>query len=284
VSKHQLPAGKRAIEFLGRLGSAIGYEVRFEYPISGDLGSKERCDVAWMTDNEQEFPLFLFEVESTTTNSMTYNALKVFSKPSHDFLKPLFLFHVVISGTEDSSVAESLGREFGKFNYRLFHLESSGWVPILCSVLEQHRRVSLSIDLARLIDSLLWFGLAIAAIEQVIAFSEKLLFRRSDHFVPRVLAGYSLRSKEFLGAYTVCLEHRLTDRPARASSDYGTYWGNEWCHPIHLGILAATNSSKAPVLLDRVKVWQLNEGSSSMIGPHFGLSRDYDLFLAFARK
>jgi hypothetical protein len=56
--------------------------------------------------------------------------------------------------------------------------------------------------------------------------------------------------------------------------------GNEWSIPIHLGILAAfANDNLEYKYFADFKNWQENSSYLKQIGPRFGLSRDYDLFI-----
>lgn len=64
---------------------------------------------------------------------------------------------------------------------------------------------------------------------------------------------------------------------------YGTYLGDNWHFPIHMGILYAgsTDLYVKDKSFELLKRWQEGSSYMTMIGPHFGLSMDYDDFLVW---
>ena len=62
------------------------------------------------------------------------------------------------------------------------------------------------------------------------------------------------------------------------SVEYPSFIGAEWASPIHIGLLAMTHPGEAD-WLERLRTWQEESTYMTMIGPHFGLSRDYDEFV-----
>lgn len=87
----------------------------------------------------------LFEVESTASNSMANNALKVFGQETTIFEKPLFFFHVITAGGSRSSRPEILESTFGKHNYRVYRFSDGDGTRFVCDVLAQHQRIRSSV-------------------------------------------------------------------------------------------------------------------------------------------
>ena len=91
MPQHKLEAGKQIIQAVAQLGRALGYAVRTEMPVE-QRPRPPAVDVAWFADDEQRYPLMIFEVESAATNAMANNPAKVFGQPSDQFERPLFSF------------------------------------------------------------------------------------------------------------------------------------------------------------------------------------------------
>jgi len=66
-------------------------------------------------------------------------------------------------------------------------------------------------------------------------------------------------------------------------TNYQTYIGTHFSVPLHLGIRAANVAIKLEqgYCLEKLITWQNNGERLSMVGPHFGLSQDYDQFLIY---
>src|SRR4051812_13898206 len=110
MPEHILPEGRRVIEALTALGQALAYATEPERAI-GPSGAA--VDLAWYAAQDQSVPLFIFEVESRPTSSMANNAVKVFGRDSEDLVKPLFFFHVLLSGGGDNDRIAGLRRVWG---------------------------------------------------------------------------------------------------------------------------------------------------------------------------
>jgi hypothetical protein len=102
MGKHQKSAGLDVIKLVGRLGAALGYHVGLEEPMFPGNPSTPYLDVTWRRDRHAKFPLFIFEVESLPTKSATDNVVKVFSRRTPSFQKPLFFFHVFVEQPSDT--------------------------------------------------------------------------------------------------------------------------------------------------------------------------------------
>lgn len=123
MAEHTLPAGKQVIASLLKLGEGLGYHARAESPVIDGTSNLQANDVVWVTDRAQVFPLMLFEVESFASNSAANNAVKVWATKNIVFQKPLFFFHVFLTGGDDATRINDLVEEYGRHNYRAYRLE-----------------------------------------------------------------------------------------------------------------------------------------------------------------
>lgn len=282
MSKHTLKKGQDLIEALTYLGIALGYAVAQEMPIQKCKKSPEAIDLAWLLEDDQEFPLMIFEVESKTGNTIANNPSKVFAKTNVQFEKPLFYFHVIISYSKESTKLEDLRSLFGKHNYRTYEIEKRGEITVLVKdILSQHRRITRKIDLQRLhweFQSGRWEDLDKTDILMCI---ETLGFEKGNgHILPEYasLASFDPSYKEHFKRYLSLRDQYGSLQ--REHDQYQTYFGAEWSYPIHLAILAnAATPDNRKRYFERLKNWQEGSFFPTQIGPHFGLSRDYDIFI-----
>lgn len=151
MAEHSLAPGKRWIANLLLLGLALGYDVDDEFNVAQPGGEAAPVDVVWLRSAEDRFPLFIFEVETRPSGQMTYNAGKVFGQDTDLFEKPLFHFHVVLTGGATSGRLKAATDLFGHFNYRVYRAASEhGATAALCDMLSQHRRVAETLDVMAL--------------------------------------------------------------------------------------------------------------------------------------
>jgi hypothetical protein len=285
MSEHKLNQGLHFINGLKVLGRILNYNVETEFPLDpAKVSPKAALDVAWFKEKNQRFPLFIFEVESQPTNSMAYNPVKVLSKESTVFEKPLFFFQIILKKGVSSERVEDLQRQFGTHNYRIYRLEVDQGFDFLRDILTQHRRLQSELNIPALMDYLIeskWLNINI---EEIISHICQLGFEKeSGNFYPSLgllTVKYEVFStlfcKHLIGEYGATIDYHN-------AFHYGTYFGSQWFLPIHLGINAQSTSEihEKAYCLSKLKTWQENGSHLSMIGPHFGLSQDYDQFLIF---
>src|SRR5262245_32631519 len=138
---HRLPRGKGVIQAVAALGRALGYSVKTEHPIE-PRAHAPAVDVAWFRDDVNNYPLMIFEIESSATNAMASNAAKVYGQDAERFERPLFFFHLVLKAGEQSSRLAALRGAFGSHNYRVYQLDApTTGTELLNDVLSQHRRL-----------------------------------------------------------------------------------------------------------------------------------------------
>lgn len=277
MSEHKLQPGRTLIDGLVSLGRGLGYFVRPENPVRKTGHNPPAVDVAWMSDENQEFPLMIFEVETSAGNTIINNPAKVFAQPTEQFEKPLFFFHAILdSGTETSRI-ETLRSLFGRNNYRLYRLDHDEKTKLFLDILSQHRRLKREIDLLALrllLTHEAWTGVDPQA---VMARANKLQFRAGYLHAYATLA---LAEPPFIDTFVQGLALR-EDQPLRAEQRYGykTYLGQHVPRLIHIAILSRAFPERRPGCFQALRKWQEDVFPMPQIAPNFGLERDYDDFL-----
>lgn len=282
MPEHKLKKGIDFINGIKELGTLLDYHVQLETPVSSEKENSPAVDIAWFKEENQKFPLFIFEVESTSSNGMTYNPMKVFSKRNEQFEKPLFFFQVVLKGGQESSRIEDLKNQFGNYNYRIYRTSKTEEEKLVLDILEQHRRLSQDLNIVGLLNYLIdaiWLKIDINQISDHII---KLEFEKNSGELLNSFITLCCTHNDFIPLTVGLLKNIHTDFFSNQNKvNYKTYIGNTWCFPIHLGIIySSTNDlyTKEKVCT-QLKYWQEKNSYMSMIGPHFGLNRDYDDFL-----
>lgn len=125
MGEHSTTTSLNLINFLTRLGDGLFYHTATEYPMNEKVFGGQAIDIAWFNEQGDKFPLFIFEIESASNNSIANNPTKVFGKDSGIFEKPLFFFHIIISGAKNSEKYNDLLGLFGKYNYGVFVLNNT---------------------------------------------------------------------------------------------------------------------------------------------------------------
>jgi hypothetical protein len=284
MPEHKLKKGIDFIEGIKELGNLLGYHVQFEKPISEEKNNSPAVDIAWYKEENQKFPLFIFEIESTASNGMAYNPMKVFSKKNEQFEKPLFFFQIVLKGGQDSSRIEDLKNQFGNYNYRIYRTSEDEDKKLVLDVLEQHRRLSQDLNVIELCNYLIgssWINIDIELISKHIIYLE---FEKNSGNLLSSFITLSSSNSVFINLTIQLLKEIHTDFFFNQNKiNYQSYLGNTWCFPIHLGILYSSTNDlyTKEKISNKLKYWQEKNSYMTMIGPHFGLSRDYDEFLVW---
>ncbi|MTK54028.1 hypothetical protein [Paludibacter sp.] len=284
MSEHKLKTGISIIDGIKTIGLIMGYHVQLEQPVNMKKQNSPAVDLAWFKEENHKFPLFIFEVESSASNGMVYNPMKVFSKKNEKFEKPLFFFQLVLSSSHDSSRINDLKETYGTYNYRIYRIKTEESQHFLLDILEQHRRISQNLDVTQLIKFLLmskWIEFDLPTLTNHI---ESLDFEKESG---TLLSSYILLASQFQELIPIASEYLKKIHVDFYSNInkvlYNNYMGSNWCFPIHLGIIYASNDdldAKHKAIL-QLKYWQNNDSHMTMIGPHFGLSQDYDEFIVW---
>ncbi len=264
---------------LAELGRAIGYHVEEEYPVKQAChGTPPAVDVAWFTEKEQDFPIFIFEVESRASNAMAYNPLKVFSQETRRFEKPLFFFQVVNASTEKSSRIGDLEKQYGTYNYRIYVIGNNNANELIQDILKQHRRIKKDIDYIELYNVL----------------SEKWAGNVDVYQALRNAFDAGLSRELRLPAYVqlaISDENIFHELRRAIQTEAQEKWPSVGALPSYLGkswgvmilcslmIRWSENDSDAKHWNEELLRWQESTTHMPMITASFGLSQDYDEFL-----
>lgn len=278
MPEHKLAPGRNLISALCALGEALGYHVTREHPVETNRKNPPAVDIAWFAEPGQAYPLMIFEVESRATSGIANNATKVFGQPSTRFEKPLFFFHVVLQSA-DTARLDALERLFGTYNYRSFNLSDTSVLAVLEAALAQHRRVRravLLLPLRNCLDLDGWQGVTPGDLVRLVS----ALNFEAD-YEPSLCIN-ALRGERDLEAFIDWLVDQgiRTESTHAVGSTYQTYLAWHTAQPLHLGLVAAERPAMAVDMVERFRSWQdPPRGGFSWLGPHFGLSQDYDEFL-----
>ncbi len=282
MPEHKLNKGIDFINGIKDLGNLLGYHVELETPVSPEKDNSPAVDIAWYKEENQKFPLFIFEIESSASNGMVYNPLKVFSKKNEQFEKPLFFFQILLKGGQDSSRVEDLKNSFGNYNYRIYRTSKFEEKKMILDVLEQHRRLTQELNIINLANYLVdanWIDIDIEEVSNHIVLLE---FEKNSGDLLSSFIVLSSINKSFIPLSLNLLENIHIDFFSNLNRvNYKTYLGNSWCFPIHLGMIYSSIDDlyKREKIVKQLKYWQEKNSYMTMIGPHFGLSQDYDEFL-----
>jgi hypothetical protein len=219
----------------------------------------------------------ILEVESVASNSAAYNPVKVFGPRNTDFEKPLFFFHVFLTGGEESSRIKDLQSLFGTYNYRAYRLGLGEASSLVKDILSQHRRVSATLHVRAVCDVLSTSTTFRDCTTDVFHHAQALQY--DDDFVLALAQlCYGDRTFEPLLKEQLIKIH-TTPYPATMYPRYETYFGATWSLAVHIGLLQYWTHDVTEKWLTALKKWQENGWYITQIGPHFGLSRDYDEFI-----
>jgi hypothetical protein len=270
---HQLPEGLQVIEDLEALGESLEYASSREHTV-GRTGAA--VDLAWFGARDQRVPLMIFEVESSASASMVNNALKVFSQDVDDFVKPLFFFHVLLGGGPDNERIAGMRRTWGTYNYRVYRLNDELEAQRLVSdILGQHRRVISTISFLRLASALQSSSWSNVSLVNVFEIAERLQF--SANYLLEL--AYLAASDPFMQpVFTARLRRQYLEDEDYPGS-YGTYLGSHFAPVVEIPLLVGTGAIPDEQGAEFLVKWQRGRWGLSMIGPHFGLNRDYDDFI-----
>jgi hypothetical protein len=67
MPEHALLPGRGIIDAISALGRTMGYVVRCEWPIDSSQNTGAAVDIAWFAEENQKFPLMIFEVETSAS-------------------------------------------------------------------------------------------------------------------------------------------------------------------------------------------------------------------------
>jgi hypothetical protein len=280
MGEHKLLEGAQLIEGLEALGRVLGYHVSKEFPVSdAAVGLAQAVDVAWFADAAQPYPLMIFEVESGSGNTIANNPLKVFAQDNRQFEKPLFYFHLLVSGGQRTPRVAQLERQYGTYNYRLYRLAHDQGTALVKDIVEQHGRVSRELDYVRLYEALQsakWVGLVDAW--AVIDHAYRLGLRR-ERLLPSLIH-LARRYDEVVARLPALIEAERASGWA-SSSELPSWLGQTWGPMILSAWMCGRAETTAEALAweKHLLRWQNKTSSIPMFNSELALSRDHAEFM-----
>lgn len=288
MGEHRKKEGLDMINSLKILGEILGYYVKIEYPMQAQEINPETIDIAWFKDDEYDFPIMIFEIESIIGGYVNNNPVKVYGKTIAEFEKPLFFFHIFMSGESDSRKIKNLENLFEKYNYKTYMVNNGKLTDLLLDIIDQHRRISTKFNLLELLmliknEYYIW---NLANFDEILFKIEDRVHKDEKEILLPVYMKLFLYYDEFKNH----IVRILKDRKNKAEilniydnyeyiSDM-SYFGSNWQIPIYLVLMCYESEGQESIEYFKLfKNWQDNNSYLSMIGPHFGLSRDYDKFI-----
>ncbi|GIP35967.1 hypothetical protein [Paenibacillus sp. J2TS4] len=277
MGRHTLAKGKVVLTILKELGEALNYHVETEYPVKKGE-NKQAIDIAWFIDNNDiKYPIMIFEIESYSANGSSANPMKIYSKPNYEFEKPLFFFHVFVDSGNDPAVIIDLEHQYGRNNYRVYEVKKGDINKLILDVISQHRRINQDINIHDLIELFTfekeWEDVNIT---NILFHLEGLYKHKWSEILPVYahLAQYiPLMNSEFIRF----LDRKITENFVD-NDFYEDYIAYHFSYGIHMAILTCIKGNNQ--YLSRLKWWQEDSSYMEKIGPYFGLSREYDDFIA----
>ncbi|EPB3625392.1 hypothetical protein ACRF8I_002765 [Acinetobacter baumannii] len=280
MSEHKLDKGKEVIEWIVELGETLGYFVQTEYPVAKENKKNiAAVDVAWFSNQINNFPIFIFEIESRSSNAMANNPLKVFAQSNKQFEKPLFFFHIIIKGGLKSSRPKYLEAMYGKENYRIYLLEESNNNFLIEDIITQHSRVKIDfdyIDFYCLLQSELWKGKVDCS--KLLKFASKLELSKEN-----IIWSYICLSFEDEHFFKDLIDLFIDEANNNfENTKINTYIGENWLPPIIFSLLCGLSENE-----DEMKYWSLklidwqnrDKFLLQITAKALGMSRDYDEFI-----
>src|SRR5215207_353250 len=137
MGEHRRDFVKKIIVFTRLLGEALGYFVTEEELMFPGSRNSPILDMAWRRNEAEKYPLFIFEFESFPTKSASDNALKVFSRKTDAYQKPLFFFHIFVEQKMNTDRIQSFREHYDRLNYGAYALsDESSHLTLMHDILD----------------------------------------------------------------------------------------------------------------------------------------------------
>lgn len=281
MGKHSTNKSLDLFDFLEEMGNLLKYYVDKEYPMSSNSFGSQAIDIAWFNEEKSKFPLFIFEIESSSNNSIANNPTKVFGKESKVFEKPLFFFHIIIDSAENSEKYSDLLGLFGKYNYEIFKINNGELESLLIKIIAQHRRIHDEVDLYSIIKLIKDKDTIINEIkmDDFLISIENLIHNNQYIRIGQIYSDIASEDKFFIEHYIKFI-YRSYSKHSLKSLSYYTYCASITAEFINLGILhysywkELSNVDFNNLLINAQKTDTFN-----LIQYLPGLNFDYDVFI-----
>ncbi|MGO4791342.1 hypothetical protein AB4124_28440 [Paenibacillus sp. 2KB_20] len=273
---HTLAKGTDLIKAILNLGIILNYHVRAESPVKKGE-TNQAVDIAWFIDKEDtNYPIMIFEIESYSTNASSANPLKIFGKSNQYFEKPLFFFHVFVKSGDNPAILKDLEFQYGSNNYRIYEISKGDLNKLILDVISQHRRINKNINIQGLMKLFTfdeyWKEINITSVLEHI---ENVYKHKWSEILP-IYAELAQQLPILHNEFIRFLDKKISNG-SNCNDNYEDYIAYHFSYGIYLAILYCVKSDKAYLFM--LKDWQENSSYTEMIGPYFGLCRDYDEFI-----
>ncbi|KQT26230.1 hypothetical protein ASG22_06050 [Chryseobacterium sp. Leaf405] len=281
MGKHSTEISLKLFDFLIDLGKGLRYYTDTEYPMKENSFGSQAIDIAWFNNQENKFPLFIFEIESSSNNSIANNPTKIFGKDSKVFEKPLFFFHIIIDGAENSEKYNDLIGLFGKHNYDIFRINNADIENLLVKIISQHRRIHNEANLAHILRLINNFEEIKSEIkfELFLKNIEKLIHENQLYELGQIYADVASSDKSFQEQYLKFIYRFFSDERSFYLS-YENYSASIVSEFINLGLLYSRYGNEindfdfTKLLIEAQKTETFNK-----IEYLPGLNYEYDIFI-----
>ena len=281
MGEHSSSKSLEIIDFLQELGDCLDYFIDTEYPMNSNSFGSQAIDIAWFNDKSSKFPLFIFEVESTSNNSIANNPTKVFGKESKTFEKPLFFFHIIIDSADNSEKYNDLMGMFGKHNYAIFRINKGDLGNLIFTILSQHRRIRDNINLYSVLRLLIDKEInSKINIRELLENIETIIHENQKIYIGNIYANIASLNLSFKDEYLNYIKQRLNDS-SLTLLHYEDYCINIVAEMINLGLIYSSFKTELEkinfkILLDK---YQNRYNIFKSIEYLPGINYDYDIFI-----
>ncbi|MCA1788651.1 MAG: hypothetical protein LC667_02010 [Thioalkalivibrio sp.] len=248
----------------------------------GESSSPE-LDVTWRRHRDARFPMFIFEIESLATKSSSDNAVKVFSRKTSTFAKPLFFFHIFLDASIGAGRINYLKENFDKLNYEGYLFEpASERLRFFRDVLDQHMRLETYFalyEVLQLIRKAQAFPIPLTGALDLLIEREYDLLPESDFLVTLEAIIIDSNDPEIREYYLSYLPDFLC-APRRPRQCYAEPSARAYSTIIHHAILVLVDPSQdRKHHFQRLRALEVSWSPWPLWDPNFGLSQDHDLIL-----
>ena len=281
MGDHTTKKSLELFDFIINLGKYLNYHTDKEHPMNPNTFGSQAIDIAWFNEESSKFPLFIFEIETKTTNSIANNPTKVFGKESKVFEKPLFFFHIIIDSAKNSEKYNDLMSLFGKYNYDIFKINDGEQEQLLLKILSQHRRIQNEINL-------FWVIYLIRntphieskiKIDRFLENVEKLIHENQFYQIGQIYSDIASRDKKFVPQYLNFLRRSFHQKKL-SDLRYENYCASITAEMINTCMLFYKfDNCKGTDIIKLLNEYQNRTGTLKTIDYLPNLNRDYDIFI-----
>jgi hypothetical protein len=269
MGQHKTPQSIAMIQAIESIGFSLGYRVEREWGIPGTLPNPEQIDLAFFIDENSVQPVFAIEIDSTDGPASMNNPLKIFGKPTNNWVKPLFVFQLFLDATEIDRRRMNAEGAFCTQNYRTYNFKQDRQV-FLTDLLDRNRSVKSEIDLisfSRALDDDVWHSI-----------DRYALFNYASQYTQANIADYAAITLSTTHLRQVLTRAVISDEFDTLSGGELSYFGTIFTWPLIYALRAHYAPEKANETFKLFQKWQYDPDCIILNPEHLmlGLSQDFD--------